>query len=221
MKKIPRFNIPAWVIGIVLIALGVVFMTKSDFGVSSIVAPAYVIHLKVSQYLPWYTFGTSEYILQGFLLLVMCAVIRRFRLRYLLSFVTSVIYGEVLDLWFMLFGTQPYTEMRERCVSFVAGILISSLAIAFLFRTRLPQQVYELFVKEVSIRYKLRMNKFKLAYDLSSLAVAAVLALILSRSFNGVGVGTIICAVVNAPLIAMFGKVLDKVFDFEVKTARR
>lgn len=81
MKKVPKFNVPAWPIGIVLIALGVVFITKSAFGVSSVVAPAYVIHLKVSQYLPWYTFGTSEYILQGFLLMVMCVVIRRFRWR--------------------------------------------------------------------------------------------------------------------------------------------
>ena len=39
----------AYVFGLVFVAFGVAFMEKSDFGVSMVVAPAYLLHLKISQ----------------------------------------------------------------------------------------------------------------------------------------------------------------------------
>ena len=49
----------AYLVGIVVLAFGSAFMEKADFGMSMVVAPAYLIHLKVSQYLPFYSFGMS------------------------------------------------------------------------------------------------------------------------------------------------------------------
>lgn len=63
----------AYVIGIIALAFGTAFMEKADFGMSMIVAPAYLIHLKVSQYFSFFTFGMSEYIFQA-LLLVMLSI---------------------------------------------------------------------------------------------------------------------------------------------------
>ena len=40
----------------------------------------------------------AEYCLQAVLLLAMCLLLRRFRVSYLFSFVTAVVYGVVLDL---------------------------------------------------------------------------------------------------------------------------
>ena len=42
----------AFVLGIIILAFGVAFMEKADFGMSMVVVPAYLIHLKVSQFLP-------------------------------------------------------------------------------------------------------------------------------------------------------------------------
>ena len=38
----------AYVIGLITLALGIVFMERADFGMSMIVAPAYLIYLKES-----------------------------------------------------------------------------------------------------------------------------------------------------------------------------
>lgn len=222
MKKIKKFNEPAWVLGVILIALGVCLVTKAGFGVSMVVAPAYIIHLVVSQFLPWYSFGTSEYILQGVLLAVMCIVIRRFDWRYLLSFLTAVIYGYVLDLWFVIFGGKAqFTLMPQRIVSLIFGVLITAFSIALFFRTYMPQQVYELFVSQVSNRFGFDTNKTKLIYDMSSLGVAVIMAVVVSH-FNRsvkftdcIGIGTIVCTAFNAPLITLFGKLLDKIFVFD------
>lgn len=221
MKKIGKLGELAWVLGVLTISLGVFFTTKGGFGVSMVVAPAYIIHLAVENFLPWYSFGTSEYILQGVILIAMCIIIRKFNWRYLLSFLTAVIYGFVLDLWFSLFGSEPFATLPARIVSLAIGVVITSLAIAFFFRTYLPKQVYELFVSEVAEHFSIKTDKFKLFYDLTSLAIAIMLAVVVSKRFEGIkftdciGIGTIVCTVFNAALISLFGKILDKFFGFE------
>lgn len=221
MKKLSKCNELAWVFGVLFISLGVFFVTKGGFGVSMVVAPAYIIHLAVEKVLPWYSFGTSEYILQGVLLLSMCIIIRKFDWRYLLSFLTAVIYGYILDFWFFLSGgSTPFATLPGRIASLAAGVAITSLAIAFFFRTYLPQQVYELFVAQIAAKFGKKTDKVKLIYDVSSLGVAILLAAVVSHRFDDIrftdciGIGTIVCTVFNALLISLFGKLLDKLFGF-------
>ena len=57
----------AYALGIALVALGVAFMEKADFGVSMVVAPAYLVYLKLSQVWDFFTFGMAEYLLQAVL----------------------------------------------------------------------------------------------------------------------------------------------------------
>ena len=52
----------AYVLGIVILAFGTALMERAGFGMSMVVAPAYLLHLKLSQTLPWFTFGVSEYV---------------------------------------------------------------------------------------------------------------------------------------------------------------
>ena len=77
MKKVKHLGETAWVFAVILIGLGVALVTKGGFGVSMVVAPAYIIHLVVEKVLPWYTFGTSEYILQGVLLIVLWIILKK------------------------------------------------------------------------------------------------------------------------------------------------
>lgn len=216
-KQVGKLGELSYLFGIILIGLGVAFMTKSDFGVSSIVAPAYIIHLKmVSLGYSWITFGTAEYMLQGAILILMCLVVRRFKWKYLLSFLTSVIYGFILDGWLFVLGTEPFESLGMRIVSLVLGLLVCASAIAFLFRTYLPQQVYELFVAEVVLRYNLRLQRFKLIFDISMLAIAVIFALTMGVPLlSGIGLGTVICAALNSVLIGAFGKLYDKGLCFD------
>lgn len=216
MKKITKMNEIAWILGVVLCSLGVSLCTKAGFGLSMIAAPAYIIHVKMMNFFGWYTQGTSEYIFQGILLVVMCIAVRRFKFRYILSFVTAVISGLAIDGWlFLLSGNGVYESMAARVAAFAAGELITALAVAFYFRTNMPLQMYELFVKEIAEKYGFATDKVKMINDIGAFVLSIVLALLLNRSFKGVGIGTIIITVANAPLIAMFGKILDKIFGFE------
>ncbi|MBQ9767225.1 MAG: hypothetical protein IJW37_03905 [Lachnospiraceae bacterium] len=216
MKKIGKMNEIAWVLGIVLCALGVCLSTKADFGLSMIAAPAYILHVGLVKVFPWFSQGTAEYVFQGALLILLCIAVQKFRLRYLLSFGTAILFGLALDLWFVVFGGNgAYEETSLRIAAFVLGTLITGLSIAFFFRTKLPQEIYELFVTELSTRYGWKSTRVKQIFDFSCLALSLVLAFFVNRSLEGIGIGTVIVTIVNASVIALFGKGLDKLFIFD------
>ena len=215
-KKIGKMNEIAWVIGIFVCGFGVCLCTKADFGLSMIAAPPYILHYALRDALPWFTQGRAEYIWQAVLLLGMCAAVRRFRWRYLLSFGAAFVAGTAIDCWFLLLGgNAPYETMAVRIAAFAAGEILTSIAIAFVFRTSWPIQIYELLVRELADRYGWKVDRVKMVNDVSMFVLSAALSFILTRGFHGFGIGTVLITVVNAPLIALFGKIIDRLFTFD------
>lgn len=217
MKKKVFYTEISYVLGLVIMAFAAAFTEKADFGMSMVVAPAYIIHLKVSQYLPWFTFGVAEYFFQGVLVLLTVIVMRKFKMSYLFSFVTAVLYGTLLDGAMTVLSSLPENTFIIRIVWYVLGTVLCSLAVSLFFHTYLSPEAYELIVKELSEKTGFDINKVKTAYDCFSV----VLGIILSFSFFGFGVfegvklGTVICAFVNGFLISRFTKLLERFFEFK------
>ena len=215
MKK-TFYTESAYIFGILALALGAALMTTADFGLSMVIAPAYLLHLKLSQYFPFITFGVAEYMLQALLLLAIIVILHRFRIAYLMSFVTAVLYGYILDGFLFLLSFVGTPDILLRVAFYLAGLFSTALGVAFVFRTYLPPEAYELFVKEMSSKFHLNINRFKLLYDISSCLISVVMAFCFFRlwHFEGIKLGTFICAAVNGKLIEYIGMFLDKRFDF-------
>ena len=135
MKKLPRASELMWVMGIVIVAFGIALCDKADLGVSMIAAPAFIVNEAVSAYLPGLTVGMTEYIIQGLLLALMCIIIGRFRLRYLLAFGVSVIYGSVLDLFLWLLSGVTLDAVWLRWVMLILGDAVTALNLEWLVAT--------------------------------------------------------------------------------------
>lgn len=215
MKKFRRMNEAAWVFGMVFCALGVALCTKANFGLSMIAAPAYIIHVFARDYIDFYSQGMSEYIWQTFLLAALCFIVRKFKPKYLLTFVCAILFGFAVDgCLFLLGGGAPYESMVLRIAAFAFGTVITAVAIAFYFKTSLPLPVYELVVSEIAGTYKFDIGKVKHINDAVMLGVSLILAFLLTDDFAGIGVGTVVITIVNAPLINFFRKLLDRFCDF-------
>ncbi len=199
-----------WAAGLILCALGVSLCTKGSLGLSMIGAPPYILHVWLRERLAWYTQGVSEYVWEAAVLLVLCLVIRRFRWKYLLSFGTAVCSGLAIDGWlWVLGGNGPWPGLAGRIVSFAAGAVITALAIACFFRTRLPLQVYELAVTAFAERYGKEQSRVKLGFDILMLILSLALSLLLTGGLTGIGIGTVIITFTNAFMIRRFGQLLD------------
>ena len=216
LKKKVFYTELSYVLGLIIMAFAAAFTEKADFGLSMVVAPAYIIHLKVSQFLPWFTFGVAEYCFQGFLIILTIIIMRKIKLSYFLSFVTAILYGTLLDYAMNLIAPLPDDTFAFRILWYLIGTVSCSLAVSLFFHTYLAPESYELIVKEVSSKTKKDINKVKMAYD----CISVVLGIILSFSFFGFGVfhgvklGTVFCAFINGFLIGRFSKLLEHFFEF-------
>lgn len=206
-----------YVAAIILLSLAVAILSAADFGISMIVAPAYLLSLKTGVL----TFGQAEYVIQAGLFIVLCVILRKFRFVYLFSFVTCLIYGLVLDLWRMIPFFNPSVtpqgsmDLWLRAVMFVSGVILTSFSVALFFKTYLYPQVYDFFVKAVSSRYGIKLSVLKTIVDLSCLTASVIMTFAFFGRIEGIGWGTLVMAVINGTIIGFFSKMLDKFFDFK------
>lgn len=226
MKRIEKASELLWVFGIVFVALGVAICSKADLGVSMIAAPAFVVQEAIVFLSPVLTVGVTEYIIQGILLIIMCLVVGRWNWRYLLAFAVAVLYGYVLDFFLWLMQDVTLTAVWQRWIMLLVGDMVTAFGVASFFRTYMPLQVYELFVAELADRFQIPITKVKSTFDITLLVLSVVLAVTLFgdvaafdwstigyASFHSIGLGTIVTTMINTPLIAGMGKLIDRFFE--------
>ena len=216
-KKIKISSEVVYLFAIVLLAFAVAMLSAADFGISMIVAPAYLLSLKTG----FLTFGQAEYVIQAGVFIVLCIVLRKFKFVYLFSFATCLIYGFVLDLWRKIPFFNPSVtvpgsmDLWLRIVLFVLGVLLTSFSVALFFKTYLYPQVYDFFVKAVSGRYGIKISILKTIVDLSCLTASVIMTFAFFGKIVGIGWGTLVMAFINGSIIGFFSKAFDKIFDFQ------
>ena len=206
----------SYVFGLVILALGTAFMERADFGLSMIVAPAYILHLKISQtLLDFFSFGMAEYCIQLLLIILTSIIMKRFRIYYLLSLATAVIYGIVLDLLMKPVALIPAGSFPVRSAMFFVGMLLCAFGVTLLLHTYFAPEAYELLVKEISEKRKKSITFVKTIYDVSSLVISVVLSFCFFGfgHFEGINVGTLISAVFNGWLIGRMCAWFDRKFE--------
>lgn len=216
-KRIGKVGEVSWFIGNILCALGTCLASKSGFGVASIVAPAFVIQIQLGALSDIFTVGICEYIIQGLLLLLCCLIIGKFKAKFFFTICNILFYGACFDIWnILLAGLNAHTDIVSRILFAIVGTVITGLAVAIMLRTYIPPSSYEIFVKEVAESKGINASKMKLFFDGSMLVIAIVLMLLLFRRFifSIIGPLTVISAFMNSVLIAFFGKIIDKYFEF-------
>ena len=74
-----------------------------------------------------------------------------------------------------------------------------------------------MFVKEMSAKLGMDINRFKTIYDCTSCAIAVIMSFAFFGfgRFEGVKLGTIICALINGRLIGLCSVWLEQTFEFK------
>lgn len=211
-KKFIKLGEASWIVGNILCAIGNCLVSKSAFGLSAIIAPAFILNRKIG----FLTVGVCEYLIQGILLALCCIIIRKFKAKFIATICNIIFYGACFDIVnFLLSFIQPNTVFTRILVATV-GMVITGLGVALMLRTYIPPAAYEIFVREIAEAKGFDMSKMKLAFDASMLALTVVLMFGLLGGFyiDIIGPLTVIAAFLNSVLIGFFGKILDKYCDF-------
>lgn len=211
-KKIKRIGEASWIVGNLLCAIGNCLVSKSAFGLSAIIAPAFILNRKIG----FLTVGVCEYIIQGLLLALCCILIGKFKGKFIATICNILFYGACFDVVNYCLAFIVPTTIVARIIVAAVGMTITGFAVALMLRTYIPPSAYEIFVREVADAKGINVNKMKLAFDASMLALTVVLmfALLGGYYIDIIGPLTVIAAFVNSVLISFFGKIIDKYCDF-------
>ena len=228
MRKVKKANELLWLFGILFVAFGVSICNKADLGVSMIAAPAFVLSQALSELWAGLSVGVTEYIIQGVMLVGLCVIVKGFNWRYLLAFAVAVVYGYTLDFFLWLMKDVSFNTIAMRWVMLIVGDVVVGFGVACFFRTYMPLQVYELFVAEIARCFNITIGKVKFGFDMALLAISLVLAFTLFgdvkifdwtkigyTSFHSIGLGTLVTAAINSPIINAMGKLVDRFFEPE------
>ena len=216
MKK-RMYRETAYVLAIIILSLGTALMERADFGISMVVAPSYLLHLKVSQSLPWFSFGVAEYLMQTVVLVLLMLCMRRVKLAYFFAFVSAILSGVLLDISIAIVALLPFEGTLARLVYYALGMYIGTLGVGLIFHSYVTPGAYESFVKELAPRYGVELGKFKTGYDCCSLLLGVIFSFAFFGfgKFVGIRLGTVVCAALNGTLVAFNSRLVDKFFDFE------
>lgn len=214
MKKHVFYSELAYVVGLVILALGTAMLVYGGFGTSIVVAPAYILHLKLSQTWSFFSFGMAEYVIQAVILATLLIVFRSRKWTWLLSFVTTVLYGLILDGGSLLTNLLP-RSVPLQIVLYITGIFMCTMGIALLFSTYFTPAAYELLVKVLSRHFGWKLHIVKTVYDCISCLVAVGLSFLLFGRLEGIGIGSVVCALCYGVLIRLNTKILERIWVFE------
>jgi uncharacterized membrane protein YczE len=212
MKKITKIGEASWVVGNILCAIGNCLVSKSAFGLSAIIAPAFILNRKIG----FLSVGVCEYIIQGLLLALCCILIGKFKGKFIATICNILFYGACFDIVNSLLSPIVPDTIISRIAVAAIGTLITGFAIALMLRTYIPPSAYEIFVKEVAEAKGIDLAKMKLIFDGSMLLITIVLMFTLLGGFyiDILGPLTVIAAFLNSVLIKFFGQIIDKYCDF-------
>ncbi len=194
---------------VVINSLGVVLMLYSGSGISAISSVPYafsVVFTKVS-------LGTWTYIFQGLLVLSLMIMRKKFVAPYLFSFVVGFAFSEMLDVHELWLNVLP-TDLPARVLYFVISYLILSFGIALSNRCGLPIIPTDLFPRELADITKIKYSRIKIGFDVTCLAVTALLTGLMLGHLDGLGVGTIMAAFTMGKAVGMMGDWMDRHVKF-------
>lgn len=97
---------------------------------------------------------------------------------------------------------------------FVISYLLISFGIALSNRCQLPIIPTDLFPRELSHIINVGYPKVKISFDVSCLAVTAVMTLVFLGHIDDLGIGTILAAFTMGKMVGIMGAKLDERYRF-------
>lgn len=196
LRQILRYLICA--LGIVINSFGIAFITEGSLGTSPISSVPYVISLRFEDW----SFGTVTFIMNMIFILVQIILLRReFKPIQLLQILANLLFSVCIDIsTSLLWWFQP-SFIPLQILSVLLGCLILALGIAIEVAPNAVVVPGEGIVRAITRVTKIRFGTVKICFDVSLVVIALVLSIVFFGGIRGLGLGTIICALIVGWLV--------------------
>ena len=90
-----------------------------------------------------------------------------------------------------------------------------SVGMSLLLKCKTPVLPIDTFTRDLPENLNIPYKKAKTAFDLSCLAVTIVLSIVFLQRFEGIGIGTIVCALITGKVVSNVNSYVDKNYYFQ------
>lgn len=198
-----------YLIGLNLLAIGIVVNISSGLGVaalsSSIYATSEIFNL---------TLGTASIIWYLLFVVIQCVLLKKITLEFLMEIPLSLSFGLLTDLYASFIVLKPKSILQSLILLGVAIICIS-LGVYLTTKTNIVLNPGDGIVKTISQISQKQFSFIKNIFDISMITCSIMLSILTNSQFYGIGVGTIISALMIGRTIKLWERMFNKNYIFE------
>ena len=191
-----------FLLGVILNSFGVALITKAALGTSPISSLPYVLSFRFPLTLGGFTFIMNIFFILGQILLLR----RKFQWLQLLQLGVNIVFSLVIDVSMnLLYWLVPNTWW-EQLLALLAGCIILALGISIEVAPNVLMVPGEGLVKAISTVFHKKFGSVKIVFDVTLVALATSLSFIFFFRLQGLGLGTIISALIVGKIVNIFNR---------------
>lgn len=207
MKRINRIVI--YIGGIVLLALGGVLAIKSNLGASPISSLPLSIS-KVSRI----SLGTAAAILFTIYVVIQILILKRdFKKIQLLQIVFAILFGQIMN-FFNSIITININNFYSRILICILSFFITAFGVVFTITANIVPVAPDGLAQVISKKAKIDFGKAKIYFDCTVVVLAVSILLLNSKGLEGLGIGTILSALLVGRIVAYINKNLKHKIEY-------
>ena len=204
-NKSSRTTIVRWAAfaaGVVINSFGIAFITKAALGTSPISSVPYVLSL----YFPL-SFGVMTFIINAIYVGLQFVLLgREMKPIQLLQLVVNLVFSAAIDVSMSLLGWLNPVGIIARVASLILGCAILAFGVALEVAPGVLMVPGEGMVNALARRTGVRFGTTKICFDTSLIIISGILCFILFGGLNGIGVGTIVSALLVGFIVNIFNR---------------
>lgn len=190
--------------GVALNSFGIAFITKASLGTSPISSVPYVLSFELPL-----TFGQLSFIMNMFFILGQALILRKdFQPVQLLQIAVNIIFSGCIDLGMALLSWFTPGNIAIELASLVVGCAVLAVGISIEVAPRVIMVPGEGLVHAISTRFGWSFGTVKVIFDVSLMATAAICSFIFFHRLQGLGIGTIVAALIVGRFVNVANKKL-------------
>ena len=203
-RNVTAFKRAIWyIIGMNLIALGIVLNIRYDLGVAAFSSVMYAI-----SEIYCISLGMASMICYLLFIVIQCLLSKKITFVFLMEVPVSILFGLLTDLYDFIIP-EFTIGLTFRIVCFALTMFITALGVYLCVRSRMVLTPTDGIVNTISEVFHLRFSAVKNVFDISMIIISFLLCFANHTPFYGIGVGTVVSALLLGRIIKIY-ELLEK-----------
>lgn len=191
-----------FVLGVSINSFAIALIAKSDLGVGAISCVAYVLAEATGL-----SFGAFTFIVNMLFIVAQVALLRRdFRPIQFLQVVVNIVFSSLIDVSSALLTALALPNVAAQAAALLIGCALLALGIAIEVAPNVILVPGEGIVRAINAVTQKPFGSCKAAFDTSLVVIALALSLLLLGRVAGVGVGTVVSAVIVGRIVNVLNR---------------